>query len=160
MKNKIKYQLELAIITKDNEVEYGLSLKEFIDDKDEAIEMAKKESINNHNILMGFTHILVHEIEINQDEDEIISCEEIEEFEVHEYIKASSYVVEYDVSNIAKSVAWRYDVPNDYYGDCWCSEISDLMVKMRVTRDKREYDLYLEEIEEILTEYAKSYYNE
>ena len=29
MKNKIKYQLELAIITKDNEVEYGLSLKEY-----------------------------------------------------------------------------------------------------------------------------------
>lgn len=160
MKNKIKYQLEFVIITEDNEVKYFSCSKEFINDKDEAIEMAKKEAIDNHNILNGWTHILVQEIELNEDEDEILSCEEVEEFEVHEYINASSYDLEYVVNNIAKSVAWEYDVPNDYYGDCWCSEISDLMLKMRVTRDKREYDLYLEEIEEILTEYAKSYYNE
>ena len=157
MENKVKYIVEYAKVNNDNAVVFSEDYKYPFYDEDEAIEFAKNESIDIHNISNGLTHIMVHRVEYDEELEINEDSEQIAEFEVHEYIKASAYDVEYDVNELVKWIVFEYDVPDNFYGDCWNDDIKDLMREMRLTRNKRNYDEYLGKIEEILNKYAESY---
>lgn len=60
------------------------------------------------------------------------------------------------VDLIVENIAYAFDIPKDFYGDCLPSEVMNLM-----TDCYRGSDMYVElklgEIVEILTDYARSY---
>lgn len=65
--------------------------------------------------------------------------------------------IEMDVNQIADEVSSDYDVPKDFYGDCYCDEIMHLENKMEMMKYEEEIEECMDEVREILISYAESY---
>lgn len=68
-----------------------------------------------------------------------------------------SYEVEYDVNMISEKIARDYDLPNDFYGDCYPDEVCDYMLKMNLSDNVDDYTYYLDMIKRILETCADYY---
>ena len=65
--------------------------------------------------------------------------------------------IEYDLNNIVNTLVDEYDIPSDFYGDHWPEEIETLVTYMSVSKNEEDYQLHLNEAEELLTYWAKDY---
>lgn len=63
-------------------------------------------------------------------------------------MKRNRYDVEYDVRLLAEEIASENDVDNDFYGDCYPSEIMEIENAMMRANDE-EYENLLKEATEI-----------
>lgn len=63
-------------------------------------------------------------------------------------MKRNRYDVEYDVRLLAEEIASENDVDNDFYGDCYPSEIMEIKNAMMRANDE-EYQEFLNQAKEI-----------
>lgn len=69
-------------------------------------------------------------------------------------MKKTRFEIEMYVDQIAKDVASAYNIPDDFYGDCYCDEIFHLENHMELRGDIEES---LEEVKSIFEAYASAY---
>lgn len=77
-------------------------------------------------------------------------------------MKKSRIDVEYDVNRIEEDIREKYDLPYNWYGDCYGSLIEDrfghnIMTDMELATTEEEYQEYLNEIEENFEKAASSW---
>ena len=70
-------------------------------------------------------------------------------------MKKTRYEIEMYVDQIAKDVASAYDIPDDFYGDCYPDDV--MRLENRMEMNKENIDEYMNEVREIFESCAKSY---
>lgn len=60
--------------------------------------------------------------------------------------KLSSYEVSSIVDEIEQTVRNKYDLEDNWYGDCYPQEILDLEISMRTCADEEELDFLKEQV--------------
>ena len=61
------------------------------------------------------------------------------------------------IDEVVCVVSGRYDIPSDFYGDCWNDEVFSLKYKLTQVDSEKELKEIRKELEEIFISYAKAY---
>ena len=65
------------------------------------------------------------------------------------------FEIEMAVNDLADQVAYDYDVPKNFYGDCYPDDV--MRLENRMEMNKENIDEYMNEVREIFESCAKSY---
>ena len=71
--------------------------------------------------------------------------------------KITRYDVESRISEIAHDIAEEYDIPADYYGDCYCNEIFQIEDHLESEESPYERSKLMKKAEDIFRSYAESF---
>lgn len=70
-------------------------------------------------------------------------------------VSMTRFEIEMAVNDLADQVAYDYDVPKNFYGDCYPDDV--MRLENRMEMNKENIDEYMNEVREIFESYAKSY---
>lgn len=68
--------------------------------------------------------------------------------------KLNSYEVSSLIDEIEQDVRYKYDLDNDWYGDCFPDEILGLQTKISVCKDEEEFEYLKNEIRGLFESWA------
>ena len=71
--------------------------------------------------------------------------------------KLTDYEATSMIDEIVCVVAGRYDIPSDFYGDCWNDEVFDLKYKLIKESDEKELKDIRKQLEAIFISYAEAW---
>ncbi len=71
--------------------------------------------------------------------------------------KLTDYEATSMIDEIVCVVAGRYDIPSNFYGDCWNNEVFDLKYKLTQVSDEKELKDIRKQLEAIFISYAEAW---
>lgn len=67
----------------------------------------------------------------------------------------NSYEVSSMIDEIEQDVRNKYDLEDNWYGDCYPDEIHDLEIKIRVCNNEEEFEYLKTKVKELFERWAK-----